>query len=118
MTLRGALVLSLALGCTQAGAHAFLDRADPRVGSSVAVAPPEVSLWFSEALEPAFSTLQVMDRTGARVDRADAHLDRVDRQRITVTLLPLGPGDYKVVWRVVSVDAHVTQGDFAFHVGK
>jgi len=28
----------------------------------------------------------------------------------------LKPGKYKVVWRVTSVDTHVTHGDFTFDV--
>jgi methionine-rich copper-binding protein CopC len=33
-----------------------------------------------------------------------------------VPLTKLAPGIYKVVWRVVSVDSHVTDGDFKFTV--
>jgi methionine-rich copper-binding protein CopC len=38
-----------------AGAHAFLDEAEPRVGSTVRTAPHEVTLRFPQDLEPAFS---------------------------------------------------------------
>ena len=30
---------------------------------------------------------------------------------------PLSPGTYKVIWRVLSVDTHRTQGNFSFRVG-
>ena len=33
-----------------------------------------------------------------------------------VPLNPLGPGTYRVKWRVLSVDTHVTEGDFIFRV--
>ena len=36
---------------------------------------------------------------------------------LRVALKTLGPGTYKVSWRVLSVDTHRTQGDFSFHVG-
>ena len=36
-------------------AHAHLDHASPAVGSTVAQAPKEVVLWFTNQLEPAFS---------------------------------------------------------------
>jgi copper resistance protein C len=52
-----------------AEAHAFLDRAEPRVGSSVASAPRELSLWFTQNLEAAFSSVAVSDNNGARVDQ-------------------------------------------------
>ena len=33
---------------------------------------------------------------------------------LRASLKPLAAGTYKVVWRVVSVDTHVTNGDFRF----
>jgi copper resistance protein C len=33
-----------------------------------------------------------------------------------VSLRPLSPGSYKVVWRVLSVDTHTTEGSFSFSV--
>jgi len=109
---------ALAAGCllARAHAHAFLDRSEPRVGASVNVAPAEVKLWFTEDIEPAFSTVKVLDALSKRVDRADAKVDAIEHQLLRVSLQTLGPGQYRVEWRVVSVDTHVTQGDFAFRV--
>jgi copper resistance protein C len=97
-------------------AHAFLDHAIPAVGSTVHAAPREVRLWFSESLEPAFSRLQVLDASGKSVDAGDGHVDPGDRTILTATLAGLPPGTYRVVWRVVSIDTHVTEGDFTFDV--
>lgn len=107
----------MALLAVAAQAHAFLDHADPRVGSQVQAAPAEVKLWFSEPLEGAFSTLSVADASGRRVDRADAHLDANDKALLRVALPALAPGAYTVHWRAVSIDTHVTQGTFVFRVG-
>ena len=52
----------------QASAHAFLDHAEPRVGNTVATAPREVTLWFTQKLEPAFSSITVTNSAGQRVD--------------------------------------------------
>jgi methionine-rich copper-binding protein CopC len=30
----------------------------------------------------------------------------------------LAPGRYRVVWRALSIDTHVTHGSFAFDVGR
>jgi methionine-rich copper-binding protein CopC len=98
------------------GAHAFLDHALPAVGSTVHAPPPQVQLWFSQKLEPAFSTAQVLDSTGKRVDRADARVDDGDSTVLTVSLPELAPGRYRVKWRVLSVDTHVTEGDYSFDV--
>jgi hypothetical protein len=97
-------------------AHSFLDRANPRAGSTVKVAPAQVRLWFTEALEPAFSGAQVLNDAGQRVDKADSQVDPSDRRLLRVSLPPLPPGTYKVIWRVLSVDSHVTEGDFTFRV--
>ncbi|MBI1847868.1 MAG: copper resistance protein CopC [Candidatus Rokubacteria bacterium] len=110
--------VTLALATASAGAHAFLDRAEPRVGSAVRTPPAEVKLWFTQKLEPAFSTLQVTDAGGNRVDTHDGRVDAADGALLRTGLLPLGSGRYTVTWRVLSVDTHVTSGDFTFTVKR
>lgn len=97
-------------------AHSFLERADPRPGSTVRTAPAEVRLRFTERLEPAFSTVRVTDEKGRRVDRGEAHMEPGVPRQLRVPLEPLGPGRYAVHWRVLSVDSHVVEGDFTFRV--
>lgn len=111
-----AVAWTLVLCVAAAGAHAFLDRADPRVGSRVKTPPAQVRLWFTERLEPAFSTMRVLDAAGKQVDMQDARVDPGDGALLVVSIPPLGPGSYKVVWRVLSVDTHVTEGNFTFTV--
>ena len=109
------LVLSWA-GAPLAVAHAFLDHAAPRVGSTVSQAPSELALSFTQNLEPAFSSVEVFDEKGVKVDKGDVQVDPNDGALLRVSLNPLPPGTYKVVWRVVSVDTHPTEGDFTFQV--
>ncbi len=111
-----ALVLA-SLAASPAGAHAFLDHAVPAVGRTVPSAPAAVTLWFTQELEPAFSSVEVRDQAGARVDAADARVDAKDPTILRVSLKPLPPGKYKVFWRVLSVDTHTTEGSFTFVVG-
>jgi methionine-rich copper-binding protein CopC len=99
---------------TAANAHAFLDHAEPRVGSTVSAAPKEVVLFFSQNLEPAFSTIEVSDASGARVDQGKA---KVSATTMRVGVKPLPPGTYRVRWQVLSVDTHTTEGNFSFSVG-
>jgi copper resistance protein C len=105
-------VLLGALG-GQAHAHAFLEHAEPRVGATVQTAPAKLTLTFSQDIEPAFSSVKVTDAKGRPVDKGDV---QVQGALMQVALASLGPGDYTVTWRVVSVDTHVTEGDFVFHV--
>jgi methionine-rich copper-binding protein CopC len=106
------LLMPLAPGAAQA--HAFLDHASPLVGSTVSAAPHEVVLTFTQNLEPAFSTAQVTDASGARIDQGKA---QVSGNTMTVALKAIGPGSYKVHWHALSVDTHSTEGTFTFHVG-
>jgi len=101
---------------SEAGAHAFLDRATPAVGSVIHGSPAQVRLWFTQELEPAFSTIQVQDRDGRRVDKQDKNVDHANPMLMQVSLPQLAPGKYRVVWRALSVDTHVTEGDFTFDV--
>ena len=78
--------------------------------------PKGISLWFTQELEPAFSTVVVLDASGKQVDKRDKQVDSGDRTLLRVSLPPLAPGTYRVRWRVLSVDTHVTEGDFTFDV--
>jgi copper resistance protein C len=108
--------LLITVATFEAGAHAFLDHATPAVGSVIHASPAQVRLWFTQELEPAFSTVQVQDRDGRRVDKQDNNVDRANPILMQVTLPQLAPGRYRVVWRALSVDTHVTEGDFTFDV--
>jgi methionine-rich copper-binding protein CopC len=113
-----AALASLPFGTVTASAHAFLDHANPRVGNDVRTAPREVTLWFTQDLEPAFSTVAVTDAAGARVDSGKATVGPGDRKIMRIGLKALAPGTYKVSWRVLSVDTHTTEGTFSFRVGE
>lgn len=110
-----ALALFLAFAANTAHAHAFLDHASPLVGSTVAAAPHELSLTFTQDLEPAFSTVEVTGPHGARVDAGKA---QISGNTMRVGLKAAGPGTYRVHWHALSVDTHTTQGSFTFHVGQ
>jgi copper resistance protein C len=99
-------------------AHARVKRAVPPIGGAVAASavPAELQVWFTEALEAALSSIQVVDGAGTRMDRGDVRLDPEDHTLLRVTLLPLPPGQYRVVWRVVSIDTHFRSGTFPFRV--
>lgn len=111
-----AILSTLAAGIAVAYAHASLDHASPRVGSVVPSAPREVSLWFTEGLEPAFSRIEVYNSEGTRVDQGKSQVDPSDPKHLRVGLRSLTPGTYKVQWRVISIDTHKTEGSFTFDV--
>jgi methionine-rich copper-binding protein CopC len=106
------LILSLAF-ISRVEAHAFLDHADPRVGSTVNPAPFQVKVYMTEDLEGAFSKLQVFDAQGSEVDRKDV---KVSGATMTVSVPALAAGTYKVIWKAVATDTHKTSGTFTFTV--
>ena len=113
------IVLACAIflaGTATALAHAFLDHSDPGVGSTSTVPPTQVRVWFSEALNPALSSLIVTDEAGQQVGQGKATVDPNAATLLEVPLLPLAPGAYRVIWRAVTLDAHRTEGHFTFTV--
>ena len=103
------------LAANNAFAHALLDHADPRVGNKVATPPQEVTLFFTQKLEPAFSNITVTNAAGQRIDAAKP---RVSGNQMSVSLRPGGSGTYHVKWHVLSVDTHTSDGNFTFQVGQ
>jgi methionine-rich copper-binding protein CopC len=114
LTFATSALLAIMLG-TAAEAHAFLDHAEPRVGSTVPTAPRELSLSFTQKLEPAFSSVEVSDGNGARVDLGKPS---VSASVMRIRLKQLSAGTYRVRWHVLSVDTHTTEGSFTFQVGR
>jgi copper resistance protein C len=112
-----ALLVCIVLGLAViASAHGLLDRADPRPGSRVRTSPTHVSVWFTERLEPAYSHVRVLNGKGERTDADDSRVDGADGRQLRVSVPRLVAGTYKVVWRVLSVDGHLTEGEFTFTV--
>jgi copper resistance protein C len=110
------LLFSVLASAARLEAHAFLQQAEPGVGSTLQTSPNEIKIRFSEKIEPAFSNIQVFAASGKEVDKRDVHLDRSDPALLRVSLSQLEAGTYKVIWRVVSIDKHVTEGSFSFHI--
>ncbi|MEI7713663.1 MAG: copper chaperone PCu(A)C [Rhodospirillales bacterium] len=108
-------VVSIASG-SAAFAHAFPRGASPAADSTVAVAPNEVTIRFSESLEPRFSSIAVIGAGGERLDSGPAYSVGGDGKRLGVAVRSLPPGAYKVVWQASSVDTHQTDGEYAFTV--
>jgi CopC domain len=77
-------------------------------------APKQVSIWFTEEVEPAFSRIEVTDSSGTRIDEGGTHID-ANRELLHVWVKPLSPGTYKVTWHIMSVDTASYAGRFHLH---
>jgi len=107
---------ALLAGTTVAEAHAFLKSATPAVGSTLATAPSNVVIDFTEGVEAHFSRIEVRDASGKQVDTGKLQAD--GPARLSVGLRNLAPGTYTVTWHVVAVDTHHTEGKFSFTVAN
>jgi len=106
----------LTFAAEAARAHAFLDHAEPRVGSAVPTAPRQLSLFFTQDLEPAFSSVEVQNSAGGRADQSEPRIGPANVMR--VGLKPLPPGTCRVLCHALSVDMHTTEGRFSFRVSE
>jgi len=124
-----AVCLVLLLPAT-ASAHAILLRSDPAKDAVLKVSPQEVRMWFSEDLNPAFSTASVVNASNAkasninspaqRVDNRDAHVSPSDTKEMDATLpANLAPAAYIVLYQTDSAeDGHILRGSFIFYVAR
>ena len=90
-------------------AHAFLQHASPGAGATLAVAPKEIVLQFSEPLEHTFSGVDVADAMSRDVEAVPAAISGTSMR---VSLKTLAPGHFHVRWHAVSVDTHRTEGAY------
>ncbi len=110
-----ALILATLAIPQGARAHAFLERAVPPVGGTVAVSPEMLHLRFTEAIVAHFSTVQVQDARGQPVRSGSPHTED-DGRTLVVNLPRLSGGTYTVTWHVTADDTHKTEGRFTFTI--
>jgi methionine-rich copper-binding protein CopC len=112
---RGALAATLLVTAQMAMAHAMPKQQSPAPDSTVE-APHEAAIDFSEALEPSFSSLTVVDAAGKQVNSAKSVVDSSNKKHMSVALGDLKAGTYQVEWTAVADDGHRTQGHYLFNV--
>jgi methionine-rich copper-binding protein CopC len=115
IALRGALAAGLLAAAQCAFAHAHPKQQTPAPDATVS-APHEVAIDYTEGLEPAFSTLVVIDAQGKQVSTGKSTVDANDKKHMSVALGDLKPGTYQVEWTALADDGHRTQGRYMFNV--
>lgn len=123
------LSLLIFLLCPQiVSAHAILLRSDPAKDSLLPVAPDQIRMWFSEDLNPIFSTAYVVNAANnaknvqndikTHVDKGNAQVSVTDSKEMDVSLKPNLPSAvYVVLYRTQSADdGHILYGSFVFTV--
>jgi hypothetical protein len=110
--------LAVASAAAMAEAHARLARSEPAAASTLRSGPAEVRLWFTESLEATFSSAYLLDGERRRVDGVEGRVDGTNPALLRMALPALGAGSYTVVYRVVSIDSHVTAGELTFSIAR
>lgn len=113
--IRASFAAAFAMSAQLAFAHARPQQQMPAPDATVE-APHEVSIDFSEGLEPAFSTLIVIDAAGKHVETAKSTVDANNKKHMSVALGTLAVGAYQVEWTAVAEDGHRTNGHYLFNV--
>jgi len=110
------LSASAALAVLPSTKHATLVSSEPAANSHLASPPTRVRLVYSEPIEGKLAKVTIVPATAAPIVlRAGA--DPRDVHAVIAPVDALGPGSYKVEWRVVSADGHPVDGTFSFTVG-
>jgi copper resistance protein C len=115
---RGALAaLALAVTAVPAEAHAYLVDSVPARKQEVVHRLERIRLVFSGKADALYSTVKVIDNRGAVV--AETTQEKASRE-MTLAAPPLPPGDYRVHYRVLSMDGDIVEGkvDFTVSVGN
>lgn len=109
--------LGLVATLSSAFAHAHLKSASPAVGGSVATAPTELDLKFSEGLNLRFTGVKITGPDKAAVQTGNATLGSGDDTTLVVPITgTLAAGTYSVAWQALSTDGHKTNGTYKFTV--
>ena len=112
----GVVLVALVLPAS-AFAHAALLKTVPSASVTVDTSPKQVTLLYSEAVEPRFAIVSVTDANATSETTGPPARDPANADQLDVPLKQLRQGWYLVVWRVISVDGHPVRGAFTFAVG-
>ena len=85
-------------------------------GAEIKKSPDEIKIWFSDEIEPAFSTITVQNQSGSQIDNRDTHVDSHNPKLLIVSVPKLDAGVFTVTWKVTAKDTHRTHGDFKFTI--
>lgn len=105
----------LLIAAPTAFAHAHPKTMTP-APDSIGPAPNKVSITFSEAVEPKFSSIKLTDVEGKSIDPESSTPVPGDPTTLTLAVPRLPAGTYVVKWSNVSIDGHHLQGSYKFTV--
>ncbi|MBI5304500.1 MAG: copper resistance protein CopC/CopD [Chloroflexi bacterium] len=111
------VLIALSTNAAPANAHAIVVRTDPPDGASLADAPSQVRLWFSEPILLNFTRIDLVDSQGQNIPVQIARAEDDAEFVLAVHVPPLAPNAYRLSWRTVANDdVHPSSGSIVFGV--
>ena len=110
----GCVAVVLSCAASLALAHAHPTDSDPAPNAVLSSAPSRVSIDFDEQIEPAFSSIVLVDVHGKPAEDVKSVVDPSNPKLMTLATAGLRPGFYTVKWVALAIDGHRTQGQFFF----
>ena len=107
------LLMLAAVPSALAHAHPKVMKPAP---DSAGPAPASISITFSEAVEPKFSSIRLTDEKGQAESSEASKPVPADPKTITLSVPKLSAGTYIVHWVSVAVDGHRLDGSYKFTV--
>jgi methionine-rich copper-binding protein CopC len=97
-----------------AAAHAVVVSSTPKAGETVTGPALAVRIVLNSRIDRARSSLRLRAPEGA--PRALALENDAEPNTLSAHVTGLAPGAYRILWRTLSVDGHVTRGELPFRV--
>lgn len=113
---RVALTTTLTIWAVVCAAHPSLVSSSPKAGQALDASPSELCLKFSEAVEPNYTTVKILDGAGKELSSTAAKGDLKNPNQVIVPIPELPAGSYRAVWSAAGRDGHRVKGEFAFPV--
>src|SRR5260221_4010653 len=113
------MLVVIALGQRPTQAHGYIIRTIPANQAVLAHSPTRIQIWFTEALEPKFSTLSLANEKGEVIPLTDSGVTPTNASQLSARLAPALPdGAYVVTIRAAfASDGHVVTDSLVFWVG-
>lgn len=116
LTIVAAIAAGVALPASIALAHNTLVSSDPADGSTLTVAPAQVTWTFSKAVPLDTMTVTLIDVAGNRSDLAGSTHGAAGDTQVVTPLPALQPGPVELRWRLVGPDGHPITGRVGFTI--
>jgi copper resistance protein C len=111
-----AVIILLIVGPSAVLGHAELDTASPGDKSTVTGSPPELVFTFTEPVDPAKSSLKLVNSSGAIVAQGST-VDPADAKKMHLVVPPQPPGAYTVRWTTASaLDGDLDHGETTYTI--